>query len=133
MFPSIRKASVRGETGRVTPVSESMLTSGPFATAKLNTGSATPLTVSCEILTGAAESLAQLAASVLQKLDMQNRNIIIAKSGGALGRSKFFDAAIDSNLAGLAPQAQIVALQMKPAEAAARMAIHLPKRKGHTG
>jgi N-acetylglucosamine kinase-like BadF-type ATPase len=89
--------------------------------------------VSCEILTGAAESLAQLAASVVQKLDMQNRNIIIAKSGGALGRSKFFDAAIDSNLAGLAPQAQIVALQMKPAEAAARMAIHLPKRKGHTG
>jgi len=42
-----------------------------------------------EILTGAAESLAQLAASVIQKLDMQNRDIVIAKSGGTLGRSTF--------------------------------------------
>src|SRR5271170_3700133 len=89
--------------------------------------------VSCEILTGAADSLAQLAASVIQKLDMQNRDIVIAKSGGTLGRSKFFDAAIDSNLAGLAPRAQIIAMQMKPAEAAARIAIHLGKRKGHAG
>src|SRR5580700_202110 len=87
--------------------------------------------VCCEILTGAAESLAQLAASVIQKLDMQNRDIVIAKSGGTLGRSTFFDAAIDSNLAGLAPRAQIIAMQMKPAEAAARLAIHLGKRKGH--
>src|SRR5271170_2753907 len=89
--------------------------------------------VSCEILTGAAESLAQLAASVIQKLDMQNHDSVIAKSGGTLGRSKFFDAAIDSNLAGLAPRAQIIAMQMKPAEAAARIAIHLGKRKGHAG
>jgi len=85
--------------------------------------------VSCEILKTAAESLAQLASSVIQKLNMQGRDIVIAKSGGTIGRSKFFDAAIDAELARLAPHARVVALRMKPAEAAARLAIHLGKRK----
>jgi N-acetylglucosamine kinase-like BadF-type ATPase len=89
--------------------------------------------VACEILTTAAVSLAELAASVIQKLEMQNRDIVIAKAGGTIGRSKFFDAAIDANLARLAPRARIVALQMKPAEAAARVAIHLEKRKVQAG
>jgi N-acetylglucosamine kinase-like BadF-type ATPase len=85
--------------------------------------------VASEILTTAAKSLAELAASVIGKLAMQNRDIVVAKSGGTIGRSKFFDAAIDADLGRLAPRARIVALQMKPAEAAARMAIHLGKRK----
>jgi N-acetylglucosamine kinase-like BadF-type ATPase len=87
--------------------------------------------VACEILQTAAESLAQLAASVIQKLDMQDRDIVVAKSGGTIGRSKFFDAAIDTDLARLVPHARIVALQMKPAEAAARLAMNLGKRKAH--
>jgi N-acetylglucosamine kinase-like BadF-type ATPase len=89
--------------------------------------------VACEILNTAAESLAQLATSVIQKLDMQNRDIVVAKSGGTIGRSTFFDAAIDADLTRLAPRAKIVALQMKPAEAAARMAIQLGKRKSRAG
>ena len=89
--------------------------------------------VACEILTTAAESLAQLVGSVIQKLDLQNREIVVAKSGGTIGRSKFFDAAIDASLAALAPRAQIVGLQMKPAEAAARMAIRIGKRASHAG
>jgi N-acetylglucosamine kinase-like BadF-type ATPase len=83
--------------------------------------------VAREILTAAAESLAELAASVIRKLDMQDRDIVIAKSGGTIGRSQFFDAAIDTDLARLAPRSKIVALQRKPAEAAARMAIQLRK------
>jgi N-acetylglucosamine kinase-like BadF-type ATPase len=89
--------------------------------------------VACDILTTAAESLAELAATVIRKLDMQDRGILVAKSGGTIGRSQFFDAAIDADLARIAPRAKIVALQMKPAEAAARLAIHLGKRKSHAG
>ena len=62
---------------------------------------------------------------------MQDREISIAKAGGTIGRSKFFDAAIDERLREIAPHARVVALQMKPAEAAAKMAIGLGKRKAH--
>ena len=89
--------------------------------------------VACEILSTAAESLADLAASVITKLAMADRAVPIAKAGGTIGRSKFFDAAIDAGLHRVAPRAQSVALQMKPAEAAARMAIRLGKRKAHAG
>jgi hypothetical protein len=64
---------------------------------------------------------------------MKDREIPIAKAGGATGRSKFFDAAIDEGLHQVAPHARITELQMKPAEAAARMAIRLGKRKAHAG
>jgi len=89
--------------------------------------------VACELLTSAAASLGDLAASVVEKLGMQGREISIAKAGGTIGRSKFFDAAIDARLHQLAPHASVVALQMKPAEAAAKMAIGLGKRKAHAG
>jgi N-acetylglucosamine kinase-like BadF-type ATPase len=90
-------------------------------------------TVSCEILSAAAESLAELAGSVLKKLKMDEREVPVAKAGGALGRSKFFDAAIDAGLARVAPRARVLSLQEKPAEAAARLAIRLGRRKAHAG
>jgi N-acetylglucosamine kinase-like BadF-type ATPase len=89
--------------------------------------------VAREILTTAAASLGDLAHSVIGKLAMQDREISIAKAGGTNGRSKFFDAAIDARLHELAPHAHIVALQMRPAEAAAKLAIGLGKRKAHAG
>lgn len=89
--------------------------------------------VACDILTTAAASLGDLAASVIEKLGVQDREISIAKAGGTIGRSKFFDAAIDERLRQIAPHAHVVALQMKPAEAAAKMAIGLGKRKAHAG
>jgi N-acetylglucosamine kinase-like BadF-type ATPase len=89
--------------------------------------------VSCEILSGAAESLAELVASVLQKLELQERDVPVAVTGGTVGRSKFFDAAIESCLAKFAPRASLVSLHVKPAEAAARMAIRLGQRKAHAG
>ena len=89
--------------------------------------------VAREILRGAAESLASLVASVIEHLHMKDREIPIAKAGGATGRSKFFDAAIDEGLHMVAPHARVTELQMKPAEAAARMAIRLGKRKAHAG
>ena len=89
--------------------------------------------VSREILSAAAQSLAELAESVLKKLKMADREVTIAKAGGALGRSKFFDDAIDAGLARVAPRAQVVTLQVKPAEAAAQLAIKLGRRKAHAG
>ena len=89
--------------------------------------------VSRDLLTTAAASLSELAFSVIDKLGMKDREISIAKAGGTIGRSKFFDAAIDERLHEIAPNAHVVALQMKPAEAAANMAIRLGKRKAHAG
>jgi N-acetylglucosamine kinase-like BadF-type ATPase len=86
-----------------------------------------------EILSSAAQSLVDLAGSVIEKLGMQNREVPIAKAGGTLGRSKFFDAAIEQGLHRVAPRARIISLQMKPAEAAAKIAIRLGKRKAHAG
>jgi N-acetylglucosamine kinase-like BadF-type ATPase len=89
--------------------------------------------VSREILSSAAESLAELASSVLKKLKMTDRDVHVAKAGGALGRSRFFDAAIDAGLQRVAPRARVVILQEKPAEAAAQLAIRLGRRKAHAG
>jgi len=89
--------------------------------------------VSREILSGAAQSLVDLAGSVIEKLGMQNREVPVAKAGGTLGRSKFFDEAIESGLHRVAPRARVISLQMKPAEAAAKIAIRLGKRKAHAG
>jgi len=89
--------------------------------------------VSRDILSNAADSLVELAGSVLESLDMRGRAVPIAKAGGTIGRSKFFDAAIDAGLERVAPRAQIVTLQEKPAEAAAKIAIGLGRRKAHAG
>jgi N-acetylglucosamine kinase-like BadF-type ATPase len=87
--------------------------------------------VSREILSSSAHSLAELVTSVIDELHLQDREMPIAKAGGTIGRSKFFDAAIDAELKKAAPRARVTPLPMKPAEAAARMAIRPGKRKGH--
>jgi hypothetical protein len=76
---------------------------------------------------------AHLTESILKKLKMENRPVPVAKAGGALGRSKFFDAAIDAGLERVAPRARVVSLQEKPREAAARLAIRLGRQKAHAG
>jgi len=86
----------------------------------------------CEaILLNAAESLSELVASVISRLKMNDSEVPIAKAGGTVGRSKFFDAAIDEGLKRVAPRARIIPLEMKPAEAAAQLAIRLGRRKAH--
>lgn len=89
--------------------------------------------ISREMLSGAAKSLGELVASVLGRLNMREREVPIAKAGGAIGRSRFFDAAIDAELARVAPLARVVTLQVKPAVAAAKLAIRLGRRKAHAG
>jgi N-acetylglucosamine kinase-like BadF-type ATPase len=84
-----------------------------------------------ELLSNAAHSLGELVKSVVDDLKLHERALPIAKAGGTIGRSKFFDASIDAELHKVAPHANVIPLPMKPAEAAAKMAIRLHKRKPH--
>jgi hypothetical protein len=51
------------------------------------------------------------------------QSILIAKTGGTVGRSVFFDAQLDAALKKALPLAKIGGLAMSPAEAAARAAM----------
>ena len=87
--------------------------------------------VSCEILREASVSLAQLAGSVVDGLDWRDREAPVAKVGGVYGRSKLFDAAIETELRKIAPQARLVPAKVSPVEAAVQMAIRLSRVQGN--
>ncbi|MBZ5695355.1 MAG: hypothetical protein LAN36_08330 [Acidobacteriia bacterium] len=87
--------------------------------------------VSCEILGGAAVSLAALAASVANDLGWHERDVPIANVGGVYGRSKYFDNAIDAEVKKSIPRARGVKVEITPAEAAARMAVRTAGATGH--
>lgn len=79
--------------------------------------------VSQGLLNSAAESLAGLVKSVLSRLALESRAVPVALCGGTVGRSRFFDSAIDAAIRQAVPSAEVSPLQTKPAEAAARRAI----------
>jgi N-acetylglucosamine kinase-like BadF-type ATPase len=87
--------------------------------------------VSRRILDGAAASLASLVACVAHELGWRDRQVPVAKIGGAYGRSKYFDSAIDSELKKAVPHAVNVSVKISPAEAAVRMAMRLGSAKGN--
>ncbi len=87
--------------------------------------------VSQEILAGAAASLASLVACVANALGWRDRDVPLAKVGGAWGRSKYFDSAIDAELKKAVPRVVSVAVNISPAEAAVRMAVRLASAKGN--
>jgi N-acetylglucosamine kinase-like BadF-type ATPase len=75
-----------------------------------------------ETLLHAASELAALVGVVADHLGTCGDELRIAKTGGAVGRSVFFDAQVDAALRRALPHAQIGGLRMSPAEAAARAA-----------
>jgi N-acetylglucosamine kinase-like BadF-type ATPase len=77
------------------------------------------------LLTDAARDLASLAKIVVVRLDLGRVDFLLAKTGGTLGRSAFFDAKLDEFLRELAPKARIGPLPMPPVEAAAHLALRL--------
>jgi len=87
--------------------------------------------VSRQLLSDAAASLAGLAAAVANDLAWREREIQIAKVGGVYGRSKHFDAAIESAVKNLLPHANLMAPKMLPVEAAVAMAIRAARAKGN--
>ena len=78
--------------------------------------------VAREILIHAANELSSLVQAVAEHADLGGQNILVAKTGGTVGRSVFFDEQVDAALKRVLPRAQIGGLQMSPAEAAARTA-----------
>jgi glucosamine kinase len=75
-----------------------------------------------EILVQAARELSSLVQAVAEHGAYGREEIFIAKTGGTVGRSAFFDAQVDAALKRVLPQARIGGLRMSPAEAAARAA-----------
>ena len=75
-----------------------------------------------EILVQAARELASLVQAVAEHGAYGREEILIAKTGGTVGRSAFFDAQLDAALKRVLPEARIGGLRMSPAEAAARAA-----------
>jgi N-acetylglucosamine kinase-like BadF-type ATPase len=90
----------------------------PIVAAAADGGDATAR----EILLQAAGELSSLVNAVAEHMEYGNQDILIAKTGGTVGRSAFFDAQVDVGLKRVLPQARIGGLCMSPAEAAARAA-----------
>jgi len=78
--------------------------------------------VAQQILTTAAKSLARLAKAVIDSLGFNDQPFTVARSGGVFGRSAHLDAALDQELARIAPNAQLGSLRVSPARAAAELA-----------
>jgi len=78
--------------------------------------------VAQEILAAAAKSLASLAKALIDSLGFVDQSFTLAKSGGVFGHSAHLDAALDRELARIAPTARIEPLRISPARAAAELA-----------
>jgi N-acetylglucosamine kinase-like BadF-type ATPase len=78
-----------------------------------------------EILFSAALGLAQLAGSVVRRLELEESEFALAKSGGVFGHCRVYDSAVDALLRSSAPRARLFLLTVPPALGAARLAIRL--------
>ena len=75
-----------------------------------------------QILIQAAQDLVSLIVDVAERLHLRDSEFLLAKIGGTVGRSRFFDAQIDEALKRAVPRGQIGSLRVSPAEAAALVA-----------
>ncbi len=76
-----------------------------------------------KFLQDAADDLAALIATLMQRLQLEDQKFLLVKTGGMVGRSLFFDQQMDERLRAIAPHAQFGALAISPAESAARLAL----------
>jgi N-acetylglucosamine kinase-like BadF-type ATPase len=77
------------------------------------------------LLHNAAKEIALLVEALVDRLKLRDSAAYIAKTGGMIANSKFFDAQLDAELRKIAPHATIGLLPIPPAEAAARLALAL--------
>jgi hypothetical protein len=71
------------------------------------------------MLAHAAGQLAALVEQVAARLNLCQADFLLAKIGGTIGRSAFFDEQLDACCKQLFPSARIGTLRISPAEAAA--------------
>jgi N-acetylglucosamine kinase-like BadF-type ATPase len=77
------------------------------------------------LLNDAAQKLTAIAARLAESLGIAGQMFALGKTGGTVGRSYFFDQALDGQLRKRFPNATIIRITAEPAETAARLA--LPK------
>ena len=77
------------------------------------------------LLDDSATALADLVKDLAERMQLQSRRFLLARTGGMLGRSQYFDERLDNFLRKAAPFGQFGALQLSPAEAAAHLALRL--------
>jgi N-acetylglucosamine kinase-like BadF-type ATPase len=77
------------------------------------------------LLDDCAAALAEIVSDLAERLQLQSEKFRLAKTGGMLGRSAYFDEHLDFCLHKAAPLAQFSDLQLSPAEAAAHLALQL--------
>lgn len=76
-----------------------------------------------QLLQEAAARLAGLVDVVVRKLNLRELEFALGKTGGTMGRSRFFDSVLESELSKVAPKAVIREIKMSAAEAAGRRAV----------
>ena len=101
----------------------------PVVAAAADAGNA----VAQSVLNAAAEMLAAISLRLAESLNLPQQQFHLAKTGGTIGRSRFFDRAIERELRSKLPNAIMIPLQVEPAEIAAWLALQfLPNRAGAT-
>jgi N-acetylglucosamine kinase-like BadF-type ATPase len=81
--------------------------------------------VAQSVLNAAAEKLATITLRLAESLNLPKHPFHLGKTGGTIGRSHFFDRAIDRELHSKLPGAIMTPLQVQPAEIAAWLALQL--------
>ncbi len=81
--------------------------------------------VAQSVLNAAAEKLAAISLRLAESLNLLQQPFHLGKTGGTIGRSRFFDRAIDRELCCKLPNAILTPLQVEPAEIAAWIALQL--------
>lgn len=86
------------------------------------------------LLRDAARDLTALVQTLIERLALNDVPFVLAKTGGMIGRSAFFDESLDALLREAAPHAVISPLSASLAEVAARLAFELlATSRGATG
>jgi N-acetylglucosamine kinase-like BadF-type ATPase len=93
----------------------------PVVAAAADAGNA----VAQSVLSDAAKKLAAISQRLAESLNLLEQPFHLAKTGGTIGRSRFFDRAIDRELRSKLPNAIMNPLQVQPAEIAAWLALQL--------
>jgi len=82
------------------------------------------------VLKSAAEKLAAMVVRLAESLNLVQQTVPLGKTGGTVGRSRYFDRAIDEELRSKIPGVVITKLSIEPAEVAAWIALQLFHQKG---
>jgi N-acetylglucosamine kinase-like BadF-type ATPase len=94
-----------------------------FAAAEMGDSAA------CEILTSSALSLADMAVTVVRRLEMEQTSFALVKCGGVLSTDSLMDSVLEQVLLSAAPHAKISRLDLSPAIGAARIAARLAREE----